>query len=312
LLELLCALHPHHGQRAWRAAIDAGRLRWRGDILRDPTQPLRAGAELWHEVPDVVEPWVDTGVALLYEDAELLALHKPAPLPVHPCGRYRLHTITALAAQAWPELTLRPVHRLDAATTGVLLLAKTRAAARALALSFEQREVAKRYLALIEGHPADRRFCIERAIARTPGPAGSRGVGADDPTVDEDGDVSPPWPARLAPPARPSRSEVCVLARRGDGSSLVEITPHQGRTNQIRLHLASLGYPIVGDLAYRQAVSGGGLAEKAALTNGAICLHAWRLTVAHPQGAAPLTLEAPLPPWARDVRRPSSGRQQLG
>ncbi|PID37951.1 MAG: hypothetical protein CSA65_09235 [Proteobacteria bacterium] len=269
LLELLCALHPHHDERTWREAINTGRLSLRGEVLRDVERQLRAGDELLHEIPDVVEPWVDARVTVLHEDTALLVLDKPAPLPVHPCGRYRLHTVTELTAAAWPELRLRPVHRLDAATSGVLVLAKTRAAARALARSFERREVEKRYLALVEGHPRDDHFSVERPIRRQTATAGSRELaGADDMS------------------GGAARSEVHVLDRLADGRALVEIVPHEGRTNQIRLHLASSGHPIVDDAVYASANTQR-LETGEALTTGAICLNAFRLALDHPESGDP-------------------------
>jgi 23S rRNA pseudouridine1911/1915/1917 synthase len=218
-------------------------------------------------------------LVLLHDDLYLLAVDKPAGMVVTPGLRHPAGTL-ANALRALPgslsarEGPFRPgiVHRLDAGTSGVLVVARTDAAHDALVAQFHDHRALRRYLALVRGAPAWDTFTIEAPLAR-------RRVGrrAFAPARDGQG--------------RAAATDLRVLAR-GAEVALVEARPRTGRTHQIRVHLAALGHPLVGDTLYggpasRRAAEALGLARPG--------LHAERLTLAHPADGRALTLVAPLP-----------------
>ncbi|MBW2712537.1 MAG: RluA family pseudouridine synthase [Deltaproteobacteria bacterium] len=273
LLDFLTHNHPHISEASWSEVIAQGNMEI-NQRSAGPRECVSQGDRVVHVQPDTVEPPVDPNLRILFEDEALLVLEKPAPLPVHPCGRFNRNSASKLLELAFPELQLRPVHRLDANTTGVLVFAKTREAASKLARQFEVRSVEKHYLVEVVGQPEDDLLSCSAAIKKAPEEAGTRGVCAD--------------------AGRPSYTEFSVLHRGNSGSSYLQANPDSGRTNQIRIHLAELGYPIVGDNAY-------GLERD--LKNGlskdeTLHLHAWRLTLTHPLSGVTQEFVATPPKWA--------------
>src|SRR5690606_34954171 len=140
------------------------------------------------------------------------------------------NTLTYWLDRVYSPLFPRPQHRLDAATTGVVVLAKTKRYANALRIQFEQRTVSKLYLALLEKSPAADEFEIELPISAAPSAGGRRAP---------------------APHGKWSFTACRVLRRLPNGQALLAIRQNTGRTTQIRVHLAAMAYPIVGDHCYR-------------------------------------------------------------
>lgn len=196
---------------------------------------------------------------------------------MHPSGRFNRNTLQFILNEVYHPQKLRPAHRLDANTTGLVLLARTRHFAGLLQTQFSRGEVEKAYLARVQGHPESHAFACDAPISDAPAGTGSR-------QVDE--------AAGLA-----ARTEFRVLKRDADGTALLEARPLSGRTNQIRIHLWSLGLPICGDPLY---LPDGKLGDTQTLAVGdaAMCLHAWKLAFDHPLSRERITFEAPPPGWA--------------
>ncbi len=273
LLAFLTQNHPHVPVEEWTEAIAAGQIRI-GERSAGEDDPVAVGDRVVHVIPDTVEPEVDPSLRLIFEDEAMMVLEKPAPLPMHPCGRFNRNSASMILKAAFPEAGLRPAHRLDANTTGVVVFAKTREAARNLARQFEGRSVEKIYIVRVVGHPGSDHFHCAAPIVKAPHEAGTREVCSRE--------------------GRPARTEFEVLHRLEDGTSLLGVRPDSGRTNQIRIHLAELGYPIVGETAYGpERDLRGGFSKDARLH-----LHAWKLAFEHPISGERVRATATLPDWA--------------
>ena len=271
LAQLLAQVRPYSVTPALMAAHrDCG---WLTVDHKKPTldQVLIAGNIVRFVVPDTVEPAISPALDVLHEDAHLMVFDKPAPLPVHPSGRFNRNTLVWIGRQAWPDVTLKPVHRLDANTTGVLVCAKTAHAARALVTQFRERQVHKQYVARVHGVPEAERFTIEAPILSTPSKAGTR-------TVDAAGQAA--------------RTDVALISTLEDGTSLLRLQPQTGRTHQLRLHLQTVGLPIVGDGAY---AAGAETTTGFTRTDAPLCLHAHTLGFHHPDTDQWVALTTPLP-----------------
>ncbi len=251
----------------------------------DPTVPLVAGQLFEQRYPGTTEPDVSTDIQILYEDSGLVVVSKPAPLPMHPCGRFNKNSLISFLEQVYHPQKLRIAHRLDANTTGVAILSRTSAVARQVQPQFEQGKVEKRYLALVHGHPPEDEFICDEPIGTSRVTGGGR-------RVEEGG--------------QPSRTDFVVRERFDDGTALLEVSPKTGRTNQIRLHIWHLGFPIVGDPMYQP---GGVMQQKQTLDidEPPMCLHAWEVRFRHPQTAEMVTFQAPPPAWAHRGEHPSEG-----
>ncbi|MFC1945647.1 RluA family pseudouridine synthase [Chloroflexota bacterium] len=184
--------------------------------------------------PSPLQP-VDMALSILYEDDDVLVVEKPPGIAVHPAPGQTGITLLAAVLAHYPGLagvgeSLRPgvVHRLDKDTSGVMLVAKTRPAYLNLINQFKSRRVTKIYLSLVKGKVVPERGLIEAEIGRDP--ANRKRM-----AVVEHG--------------RPARTEYRVL-RHLDGYTLLELNLLTGRTHQIRVHLAAIGYPVVGDASY--------------------------------------------------------------
>ena len=276
ILEVLEGLFPQMSREDWLERIQAGLVLDPQGRVGCPEQIARSGEEWTRVFPGTVEPAVNTAIRVLHEDEAIVVLHKPAPLPMHPCGRYNRNTLGFLLHAAWHPEKPRLVHRLDANTSGLVLCARTRHFAKRLQPEFERGEVEKCYLARVQGHPVDDEFTIDAPIRVEATELGAREIGPD---------------------GQAAVTRFRVLRRDGDGSALLEARPLTGRTNQIRIHLWHAGFPIVGDPVY---LSGGRRGEKQtlALEDAPMALHAWRLAFRHPLDGQRVEFEAPAPAWA--------------
>jgi RluA family pseudouridine synthase len=223
-----------------------------------------------------VEPEVSPDVRILHEDEAIIVLQKPAPLPVHPSGRFNRNTLQYFLHAAYHPQKPRAAHRLDANTTGLLVCTRTRHFAGLLQTQFARREVDKIYLVKVGGHPAWDQFVSEASISEAVGEVGTR-------TVDDAEGLA-------------AKTEFRVQHRCGDGTTLLEARLFTGRTNQIRVHLWDLGFPVCGDPVYL-ADHRLGTSQTLTLNDPPLCLHAWKLSFNHPLSKQRTSFQAELPDW---------------
>ena len=264
-----------------------------------PAMRVRAEQEVVLLRPAPQEPDVPRTFEVLYSDEAVLAIHKPAGLPVHATARYHKNTLTAVLRERYgadggyvPSLA----HRLDRETSGLMLLGRTRQASVALKRAFRLREVHKRYLALVHGQPP-----AEFAADDPLGPDVASGIRVK---------------MGVVPNGQPASTRFVTLEQRGD-FALVQAQPVTGRQHQIRAHLQACGYPVVGDklygpdpgclLEYLETGWTDALAERLLLARHA--LHAAAATFPHPTSGDPTTIECPLPAdlqefWDSPMRLP--------
>ncbi|MBL8751322.1 MAG: RluA family pseudouridine synthase [Planctomycetes bacterium] len=284
---------------AWRQEIAAGRLR-RNGATASTDDRLGAG-DVVDYAPPPPAPRPDLVLPILFDDADLVAIDKPAHLVAHRDGAFPANTfLHELERRVQATAPLHLVHRLDRETSGVLLLARHPGAAVAMQRQFEAGTVTKAYLAFVRGVVATDSFTVDAAV----GPARDTTIAARRAVL----------PA-ASPGARAARTDFEVLER-FPSCTLVRASPHTGRTHQIRVHLEHAGHPLVGDALYgrsdaeyeehvRRRKAGEPPHDRQRL-------HAQSLVARHPTSGARLVLEAPMPrdftslPSAAAPARPSS------
>lgn len=209
------------------------------------------------------------GIPCLHADNALLVLDKPAGLLSVPGrGPDKQDCASARAQAQWPDALI--VHRLDMATSGMLLMARGTTMQRTLSMAFESRSVHKRYVAVVAGHVAQDHGEIDQPLLTD-------------------------WPNRprqmITPEGKPSLTRWCVLARETDAQgrplTRLELEPVTGRTHQLRVHLQHIGHPILGDTLYAET--------EAQARSPRLLLHASELALTHPVSGAHLHWHSPPP-----------------
>lgn len=217
----------------------------------------------------------DIPLDILYQDADIAVINKPRGMVVHPAHGnlsgtlvhailYHIHDLSGINGVLRPGI----VHRLDKNTSGLIVIAKNDTAHLSLAAQFKDRTCRKEYLALAEGHFKESHFTVENYIARSKTDRKKMAVYTD--------------PAE----GKHAKTEFTVLEQFAD-CALVSCLLHTGRTHQIRVHLASVGHPCLGDAEY------GFKKQKYALSGQ--MLHSWKLSITHPTTGESLSFCAPLP-----------------
>ena len=159
VLPFLKARFPQVIPTQWETVIEKGNL-MRNNHSVSPKTTVRAGNILFHRIPQTTEPSVSNKIKILYEDEALLVIDKPAPLPMHPSGRFNKNTLISFIDIAYPNLKPRIVHRLDRDTTGVVILTKSKENASNLRRQFDENSVKKSYIAHVNGVPKHRFFTL--------------------------------------------------------------------------------------------------------------------------------------------------------
>jgi 23S rRNA pseudouridine1911/1915/1917 synthase len=288
----LSSRYPDYSRSVMQKVIDAGAVLVNG-------QPVKASYRV--RIGDVIRIWLpeladdapvpeDIPISVAFEDDALTVVNKPAGMVVHPAKgnwtgtlvnalQFHYDTLSTVGGENRPGI----VHRLDRDTTGLLLVAKTDQAHRALAAQFERRTVSKEYLALVYGVPSRDGDYIERTIGFHPTSREKMAI-----RNPEDG----------------GKAAVTFyqVVERFRGFAYVRCKPQTGRTHQLRVHMAHVGHPIVADKAYsgRDRLTLGDLAGPTAPDAGRVlidrqALHAHTLRLTHPVSGQPMEFVAPLP-----------------
>lgn len=227
---------------------------------------------------DVVPQPEAIALNVLFEDDYVAMIDKPAGMVVHPAFGHRSGTLVNAILGRWPQIAAIDgperagiVHRLDKETSGVIVIAKTAEALANLRAQFKARSVTKRYVALVEGMPDTPEGIIDAPIGRDPNQRKRMSVLRD---------------------GREAVTEYHVLEAYAD-HSLIEAFPKTGRTHQIRVHMAFIGHPVVGDEVYGR--------RKQRIKMKRHFLHAATIAIAHPVTGEPVIVESPLPVALQDV-----------
>jgi 23S rRNA pseudouridine1911/1915/1917 synthase len=290
---------PELSRTRLKQLILSGHIASDGKLLRDPAQRASAGARVVVMLPEPDEPTPAAqpiALDIRFEDAHLIVIDKPAGMVVHPApGNQEGTLVNALLAHCGPSLAgiggvRRPgiVHRLDKDTSGLLVAAKTETAHRALSHDFALRRVERAYSAVVWGVPVPAAGEIVGNIGRSLANRKKMAVVAE---------------ARGRPATTRYRVERRFAAGNIDGAALIECRLLTGRTHQIRVHLAHVGHPLIGDPAYgaRAGRRRGYLGMRAGPAGAAIAefprqaLHARLLGFLHPVTGERLSFDSPLP-----------------
>ena len=239
---------------------------------------LRKGDRIEFEIPEAVEPDIvaeDIPLSILYEDADVLVVDKPKGMVVHPAaGHYSRTLVNAVMYHCKGELSgingvLRPgiVHRIDRDTTGSIIICKNDMAHNEIARQLKEHSINRRYRAIVTGVLKDEEGTIEGAIGRDKKDRKKMAITAD---------------------GKPAVTHYRVL-QRFKHYTYVECVLETGRTHQIRVHMASIGHPLLGDEVY------GRRSDKYKCEGQ--CLHAMTLGFHHPRTGEYIEVNAPLPPY---------------
>ena len=257
--------------------LEAGQVTSHGRVLKKNDR-LEAGDPLEVEIP-APQPLEltaeDIPLDIVYEDGDLIVLNKPKGLVVHPAvGHWSGTLVNALLHHCRDSLSgingaLRPgiVHRIDKDTSGLLVVAKNDFAHQSLAAQLQDHSLAREYVCLVTGGMRADSGTVDAPIGRHPADRKRMAVVAD---------------------GRPAVTHWQVLER-FSGYTLLKCRLETGRTHQIRVHMAHIGHPIVGDMVYGR--------KKPELGQDTQCLHARAITFRHPRSGETVTLTCPLPPY---------------
>lgn len=286
----LTSQFPDYSRAQIRKAIGAKGIQVEGRLTKAAYR-LRGGEQVFVQLPKLPAEGPqpeEIPLDVLYEDDHLVAINKPPAMVVHPAKGHWSGTLTSALAFHFDQLSTaggatRPgiVHRLDRDTSGVIVVAKNDRTHYALTAQFQAREPEKEYFALVAGEPNYDRDFIDQPIGPHPYQREKMAIRAGHPQ------------------SRPAQT-FYEVAERFDGFAALRVLPKTGRTHQIRVHLAHLGYPILADRQYggRAVVTMGEILRdpfNETVLLGRHALHARRLRITHPVTGEPIEFEAQLP-----------------
>jgi 23S rRNA pseudouridine1911/1915/1917 synthase len=280
LLSHLARLYPHSTAQAWQQNLNNREVTVDG-VTANGSESVTSGQTLVWNRPPWIEPDAPRHFEVLFEDPHLLAVNKPGGLPTLPGGGFMENTLLRLVQKQTPNAN--PVHRLGRGTTGIVLFAKTPQAAAKLSADWNTSRIQKIYRALAQGIAEHDAYEILTPIGLVPHPR-----------------IGSVWAA--SPSGKPSKSLAKVISRASSstassttvGTTTFEVRLNSGRPHQIRIHLASIGHPLVGDPLY--GLSGQPLENLPGLPgDGGYLLHAQFLNFQHPITGEQINLEAALP-----------------
>src|SRR5580658_2790203 len=294
LLSYLASLYPHSTAQAWQQNLNNREVTVNG-ITATGSESVTAGQTLVWNRPPWIEPDAPQRFEVLFDDPHLLAVNKPSGLPTLPGGGFLENTLLRLVHKQFPNAN--PVHRLGRATSGIVLFAKTPQAAAKLSANWNTSKIQKIYRALAQNIAQHDAYEILTPIGLVPHPR-----------------IGSVWAAN--PSGKPSKSLAKVISRAPSGTAssstsssstassktptrttsttTFEVRLNSGRPHQIRIHLASIGHPLVGDPLY--GLAGQPLENLPGLPgDGGYFLHAQYLKFQHPITGEQINLEAALP-----------------
>ena len=264
-------------QQAIRERVE---LSW--GVRARPATPVRPGGEVRIGYTPLAEDLLDLAIPVLRREQDWMAVDKPSGIPVHPVNKVRENSLIRILRRQEGLEELRLAHRLDRETSGVLLVADGHDSARLLSMAFMKSEVHKEYLALVRGS-------VEQESGEIDLPVG-------------DATNSEIYTRREAGHGQEAHTR-WRIERRMKGQTLVRVFPETGRRHQIRVHLAAIGHPILGDILYGRGdadylslVRGEGDARQSEDGPRRQLLHCARLEFPDPAGAGRTEVIAPLPP----------------
>lgn len=265
--------------------IAAGRVRVDGTASTRRSAPVSAGSALSIELPETepagVMPEPDVEFAVVHVDDDLVVVDKPWDLVVHPGAGRERGTLAGGILARFPDVGELPgsgfgeadrpgiVHRLDRGTSGLLVVARTPRAFESLSEQLSEHRAARRYAGLVHGHVEADQGVVDAPVGRS---------------------VRRPTHMTVSSSGRDARTSYAVVARydRPVPSTLVVASLETGRTHQIRVHMAAIGHPVVGDTHY-------GSSDQTVLADGRFFLHAFELSFDHPADGTGVSFRAPVP-----------------
>jgi 23S rRNA pseudouridine1911/1915/1917 synthase len=287
LLSHLASLYPHSTPQAWQQKLNDGEVTLNG-VIAIGSESVTSGQTLVWNRPPWIEPDSPQHFEVLFDDAHLLAVNKPSGLPTLPGGGFLENTLLRLVQKQTAQKqtaqkqspNASPVHRLGRATSGIVLFAKMPQAASHLEANWNTPNIQKIYRALAQNVAQHDAYEILTPIGLVPHPR-----------------LGQVWAAKSG--GKPAKSTARVISRSASsttnaGTTTFEVSLHSGRPHQIRIHLASIGHPLVGDPLY--GFTGQPLENLPGLPgDGGYLLHAQFLKFEHPITGEQINLEAALP-----------------